>query len=96
MRFYHARHVLCARIANLYSVSVENCVKFVRFWKVLIYQIQKSFSYVGEKVLLKGGLNQMILRERMYIYVFIYLFIYLFIHSFIQLFVYLFIDLLIY
>ena len=36
VRFYHAPHVVCARIANLYSVSVENCVKFVRFWKLLI------------------------------------------------------------
>ena len=44
---YHARHVLCARITSLYSVSFENWVKFIRFWKVLIYQIQKSFSYVG-------------------------------------------------
>ena len=53
VRFYHARHVLCARIASLYSVSVENCVKIVRFWKVLIYHIQKSFSYVGGNFVIK-------------------------------------------
>ena len=96
VRFYHVRHVLCARIANLYIVSVKDCVKFVRFWKVLIYQIQKSFSYVGGNVLLKGGLNQMILRERMYMYVFIYLFIYLFTYLLIYLFIHLFIYLLMY
>ena len=47
VRFYNTRHVSRAIITNIYSVCVENCMKFIRFWKVLIFQIQKSFSYVG-------------------------------------------------
>ena len=47
VRFYNTRHVSRAIITNIYSDCVENCMKFIRFWKVLIFQIQKSFSYVG-------------------------------------------------
>ena len=47
VRFYNARHVSRAIITNIYSDCVENCIKFIRFSKVLIFQIQKSFSYVG-------------------------------------------------
>ena len=38
---------ICARIVNLYSVSAENFVEFVRF------QIPKSFSYVGGNIFVK-------------------------------------------
>ena len=57
MRFYQAWHVLCPRIANLYSASAENCVKFIRYWKVLIYQIQKSFSYVRGNIFVKSWIE---------------------------------------
>ena len=52
VKLYHGRHALWARIGNFYSVSVENCVTFIRFWKVLIYQIE-SFSNVGGNVFVK-------------------------------------------
>ena len=53
--FYYAPQVLYARIAKLQSVSVsfENFVKFIRLWKVLIYEILTIFSYFGGNIFVK-------------------------------------------
>ena len=64
VRFNHARHVLRARIAKLYSVSVENCAMFIRFWKGWFVKFKNRWAALVETFLLKVGLNRMILRKR--------------------------------
>ena len=62
--FNHVWHVLCARIANLYSVSVENCVSLLDFGKYWSIKFQNRLATLVETFSLKGRLNQMMSREQ--------------------------------
>jgi hypothetical protein len=54
-------HIVHATIADLNCVSVENFVKFVLRRKIFVNQAEKIASMLILTLLLKGGLNQMML-----------------------------------
>jgi hypothetical protein len=57
-------HIVHATIADLNCVSVKNFVKFVVRWKMFVNQAEKLRPMLVLTLLLKGGINQMMLRCR--------------------------------
>ena len=50
---YDTGHVLVAAVAHLHIVFVENLVKFILFWEVLLYEIEELLSKISLNAFIK-------------------------------------------
>ena len=53
MLSYDTGHVLVAAVDHLHIVFVENMVKFILFWEVLLYEIEELLSKISLNAFIK-------------------------------------------